>query len=123
MKVTVTIFGKILIAAITGWGFGVVVSQPFKDDTNQLAEKSTKQETVYRLIQQNADWNKENTVRGIERIPNCTYVYEDITNKPNVKCKIPCVTLLKGNQLLYRWDGNIMLKNDVTRQKIQEQMK
>jgi hypothetical protein len=123
MKVTATILGKVFIAAIAGWGFGVVASQPFKKSNEAVAEKSTTQQSVYKLVQQNAEFNKQNTVKGIEKIPNCTYVYEDVTNKPNVKCKIPCVTLYKGPNLLYKWEGNIMMKNDVTVQKIQEQMK
>mgnify|MGYP007090098910 CR=1 FL=1 len=123
MKVTATILSKILIAAVAGWGFGVIVSQPFKDEVHAMAEKTTTQQQVYKVVQQNADWNIKNTVKGIDKISNCSYVYEDVTNNLKIRCKLPCITLYKGPKLLYRWEGNIMMKNDVTAQQIQEQMK
>jgi hypothetical protein len=123
MKVTATIAGKLIIAAIAGWGFGVVITQPFIDNHGEKNISQPGKPSVYKLVQQNADWNKLNTVRGLDKIPGCSYVYEDVSKNPNVKCKLPCISLYKGTQLIYRWEGNIMMKNDVTIQKIQQEMK
>jgi hypothetical protein len=123
MKVTATIASKLLIAAVAGWGFGVFVSQPFIDKDHKAKKLKAEKSVAYKLIQQNAEWNKQNTVTGLDKIPNCTYVYEDVTNNPKVHCKLPCVTLYKGSKLIHRWEGNIMMKNDVTAQKIQDKMK
>ncbi len=123
MKVTATITSKLLIAAVAGWGFGVFVSQPFKNNDAKGEKLQPVKSTAYKLVQQNAEWNKQNSVTGLDKIPNCTYVYEDVSKNPSVKCKLPCVTLYKGASLLHRWEGNIMMKNDVTVAKVKEQMK
>jgi len=123
MKFTATIAGKLIVAAIAGWGFGVVVTQPFvnKNGTKNISVPVA--QNSYKVVQLNAEWNKQNTVKGLDKIPGCTYVYEDITKNPNVHCKLPCVSLYNGTQLVFKWEGNIMMKNDVTAQKIQEQIK
>lgn len=123
MKVTATIASKILIAAVAGWGFGVFVSQPFVGTKTKAERIKLAKANAYKLVQQNADWNKQNTVTGLDKIPNCTYVYEDVTNNSKVKCKLPCVTLYKGATVVHRWEGNIMMKNDVTVAKVKEEMK
>jgi hypothetical protein len=123
MKVTATIASKILIAAVAGWGFGVFVSQPFVGTKTKIERTNLTKANAYKVIQQNADWNKQNTVSGLDKIPNCTYVYEDVTNNPKVKCKLPCVSLYSGVHLIQRWEGNIMMKNDVTVAKVKKEMK
>lgn len=120
MKLTATIASKLLIAAVAGWGFGVFVSQPFVD---KPSEEKVQPAATYKLVQQNADWNKQNTVTGLDKIPNCLYVYEDVSKNPTVKCKLPCISLYKGSVLLHRWEGNIMMKSDVTVAKVKEKMK
>lgn len=122
MKVTATIASKLLVAAVAGWGFGVLVSQPFKKENvyNEKVQKA--QPKLYKLVQMNAEWNKQNTVKGLDKIPNCSYVYQDITNNPNIKCKLPCVTLYRANTVVYKWEGNIMMKSDLTPAKVQEQI-
>ena len=122
MKATILIAGKVLIAAVAGWGFGVLVSQPFKKENNHAEKHSKAQVKTYKLVQQNAEWNKQNTVKGLDKIPNCSYIYQDITNNPNVRCKLPCITLFKGNTFVFRWEANIMMKNDITAAKVQEQI-
>lgn len=123
MKVTATIAGKLIIAAVAGWGFGVVITQPFIDKHDEKTTSQPVKPFTHKLVQQNAEWNKQNTVKGLDKIPGCLYIYEDVTNNPRVKCKLPCITLYKGPQLVYRWEGNIMMKNDVTVSKVQEQIK
>lgn len=123
MKVTATIASKLLIAAVGGWGFGVFVTQPFVDKDIKSEKLRSSKATVYKLVQQNAEWNKQNTVAGLDKIPNCTYVYEDVSNNPKVKCKLPCVSLYSGSHLIQRWEGNIMMKNDVTVAKVKKEMK
>jgi hypothetical protein len=123
MKVTTSIVSKILITAVAGWGFGVFISQPFKKDSTVPAENVKNLQLSYTLVQQNANWNKVNTVKNIESIPNCLYIYEDVTNNSKLRCKLPCISLYKGSKLLYRWEGNIMMRNNVTVEMIQQQIK
>ena len=123
MKFTTAIASKLLIAAVAGWGFGVFVSQPFKDANVKGEKLQPVRPTVYKLVQQNAEWNKKNTVTGLDKISNCTYVYEDVSKNPKVKHKLPYVTLFKGKTLVHQWEGNIMMKNSVTVVQIKEKMK
>lgn len=120
MKFTASVAAKLMIAAVGGWGLGVFVSQPFVDKVEQ---QPVVKQTTYKLVQQNAEWNKKNTVKGIDKIPNCTYVYEDVSNNKIIRCKLPCITLYKGSQLLYRWEADIMMKNNLTAKMVQEKMK
>lgn len=120
MKITATITGKILFVALAGWLFGVFVSKPFVEDNDKKREK---QIYIYKLVQQNANWNKQNTVYGLDKIKSCDYIYEDVTHNPTVKCKLPCITLYKYDKPIYRWEANIMMRNNVTVRAIKSKMK
>lgn len=122
MKATATVVSKILIAAVAGWGFGVFVSQPFVEPPTQESVQPIRP-MAYVLIQQNADWNKSNTIKGLDSIENCLYIYEDVTKNPRVRCKLPCITLYKNARLIQRWEGNIMMKNDINPSKVKELIK
>ena len=76
------------------------------------------------VVQYNAGWNAANTVKGLEKLTECTYFYCDVEKQPmylaSQKVKqVPTVIIYSKGKEVKRWEGDLFMKNPVTLPTIQ----
>ena len=77
------------------------------------------------VVQYNADFNKNNSVKNLQRLSDARIFNAWIDKQPELKTEnriksVPTIILYNDGEEVRRWEAGIMMKLDITHHEIQE---
>ena len=77
------------------------------------------------VVQYNADFNKNNSVKNLQRLSDARIFNAWIDKQPDLKTQnriksVPTIILYNDGEEVRRWEAGIMMKLDITHHEIQE---
>ena len=77
------------------------------------------------VVQYNADFNKTNSVKNLQRLSDARIFNAWIDKQPELKTEnriksVPTIILYNDGEEVRRWEAGIMMKLDITHHEIQE---
>ena len=97
---------------------------PFNSTSTRSTKKSDKRLNKIVVYQINSEWNERNSIKNLENLRDCKYVYGYLEDQPEVfkrKIKsVPAVFITNEGKIIYKYEAGLSLVPKIKRSEIQE---